>query len=387
MPRSYEYLTEDERRHFVEHGWLRVRNAIKKKYMDDWMQYLWPRLGMSPSDMSTWHPEYVTMPPQHEVRNEELCPDAWNKISELVGGAELIDPLRDRWFSDQFHINFGTPENVGKPFSRDMLRLVHCDNDFFRQFLDSGECVLTVILAFTDSDEQGGATAVFEEGIKKVCETWYRHPEGCEPPFSCRDVDPSPYKGLKETGNVTFLDTQAGDVIITHDFLPHSANINRKPFAKVITNPHVSLTQPLQLYRNDGDYTLVEQVILHHMGRDSIPEYKATRERVSYYPREQFTKRARIQDELERMETWAKLQGRSPESVGSIYQGTEEQIKEHEKRHGYDKPWSANGVTYVAGDKAIKLDSVPWGKQIFSYRDTEVAHLAKPNVEVQALVA
>ena len=91
----------------------------------------------------------------------------------------MIDPLRDRWFSDQFHVNFGSAENVGKPFSRDMLRLVHCDNDFFRhvdradintdpsrQFLDSGECVLTVILVFTDSDPEHGATAVFEEGIK-----------------------------------------------------------------------------------------------------------------------------------------------------------------------------------------------------------------------------
>ena len=80
MTRSYQNLSEDERRHFVEHGWLRVRDAIKKEYMDDWMQYLWPRLGMDEDDPSTWHPEYVTMPPQHEVRNEQLCPKAWNKM-------------------------------------------------------------------------------------------------------------------------------------------------------------------------------------------------------------------------------------------------------------------------------------------------------------------
>ena len=80
MPRTYHYLTEDERRHFVEHGWLRVSDAIKKEYMDDWMQYLWPRLGMDENDPSTWHPEYIAMPPHHEVRNEELCPKAWNKM-------------------------------------------------------------------------------------------------------------------------------------------------------------------------------------------------------------------------------------------------------------------------------------------------------------------
>ena len=80
MPREYQYLTEEERRHFVEHGWIKVSDAIKKEYMDDWMQYLWPRLGMDPNDQSTWHPKYVTMPPQHEVRNEELMPKAWNKM-------------------------------------------------------------------------------------------------------------------------------------------------------------------------------------------------------------------------------------------------------------------------------------------------------------------
>jgi len=155
----------------------------------------------------------------------------------------------------------------------------------------------------------------------------------------------------------------------------------------VITNPHVSLTEPLQLNREDGDYTLVEKVILHHMGRDSIPEYKATRPRMAYYPREQFTKRARIQDELARMEAYAQKKGLPAESVRSIYQGTPEQIAEHEKRHGYDKAWGPNGVTYVAGEKNLKLESVPWGKQIFSYRNTEVAHLATPNVDVTAIEA
>lgn len=39
--------------------------------------------------------------------------------------------------------------------------------ELHRQFLDSGECVLTVILAFTDSEPDSGATIVFEEGLKR----------------------------------------------------------------------------------------------------------------------------------------------------------------------------------------------------------------------------
>ena len=42
----------------------------------------------------------------------------------------------------------------------------HTDNDFYRQFLDSGEIVLTVICLFSDVTAEGGATMCCEEGIK-----------------------------------------------------------------------------------------------------------------------------------------------------------------------------------------------------------------------------
>ena len=86
-----------------------------------------------------------------------------------------------------------------------------------------------------------------------MCDTWYKHPEGAEPPFWDKEI--SPYKGIKETMDPVFLEAKAGDVIITHDFLPHSSQSNRTlGNVKVIANPHVALTQPLQLARDDGDY-------------------------------------------------------------------------------------------------------------------------------------
>jgi len=373
MVRQYSHLTVEERQHFVEHGWLRVPNAIKTEYLDGWMSHLWTRLGMDPNDKSTWNYEYLKMPRHREVRTDEFCPKAWAKICEIVGGEDLIDPVRDRYYGDQFHVNFGKAEYVGQPWSRDMIRTLHHDNDFFRQFLDSGECPLTIICAFTDMDEERGATVVCEEGLKQVCETFYKHPEGIDPPFT----QVKPYEGLEKSGKYTFMTAKAGDVIITHDLLPHAVNRNRKHFARVITNPHVCLTQPLQLAREDGDYTLVEQVILHHMGRDSIPEYKATRPRLSYYPREGFCKRARVGEELERMIEEAKRNNMPPESVGSIYQGTPEEIAEHERRNGYDKDWGPNGVRLIQDEDHKSLEGIAWGKQVFSYKDTAAAHLAK----------
>lgn len=90
--------------------------------------------------------------------------------------------------------------------------------------------------------------------------------------------------------------------------------------------------------------TLCEQVILRALGRDSVPEYKPTRERLTFYPRTAYYKREKVRDELDRMIADAKAKGLGPESVDSIYLRGEEAVREHERRNGYDKAWGPTGV-------------------------------------------
>ena len=78
--RQYKHLTEADRKQFLEQGWIRVPNAMNKEIMDEWLSNMWVRLGMDPNDKTTWKPDYVTMPGHREVRIEELCPDAYNKM-------------------------------------------------------------------------------------------------------------------------------------------------------------------------------------------------------------------------------------------------------------------------------------------------------------------
>lgn len=80
------------------------------------------------------------------------------------------------------------------------------------------------------------------------------------------------------------------------------------------------------------------------MKRESIPEYKPTRERISYYPRTAFFKRERVKIELERMIAAAEARGGPADDVDSVYLRGEEAIKEHERRNGYDKAYGPNGV-------------------------------------------
>lgn len=106
--RQYKHLTPEDQRHFVAHGWLRVPGAIKQKYIDEWMSDLWVRLGYDPNDKSTWKEEYTKLPRHREVPAAEFCPEAWAKMCEIVGGEDAIDPVRERYYGDQFICNFGS---------------------------------------------------------------------------------------------------------------------------------------------------------------------------------------------------------------------------------------------------------------------------------------
>lgn len=239
------------------------------------------------------------------------------------------------------------------------------DASRYRQFLDSSGNALTVICCFTDVPANGGGTSLCEDGIKcrsltytpfrllftdndpALVERFYANPQGLDPPFA------NIYSHCKTASSFAEVVAKAGDVLVTHGMLPHSHSPNHLHYARVITNPHVNLSEPFNLNRPDGDYTLCEQVILRNLGRDSVPEYKPTRERLAFYPRTAFFKREMVKDELQRMVAHAEAQGLPASSVDSVYLKGEEAIREHERRNGYDKAWGPTGVAVTMRDDAV----------------------------------
>jgi hypothetical protein len=282
----YENLVLSEAEHFLEHGWLKVPNAIEPEYITSWMSDLWVRLGFDPEDKSTWTSEYYHMPHHRQVRAELVAPRAWGKIVDICGGEQRIDPERERWIGDNFIINFGTQERAQSDPTDDVpLRDkggLHCDNDWYRMFLDSSSTALTIVYCFTDIPPRGGGTILCEDGIRGgsmgdvrsgrvgpsrpacapllvlrcpltisgVAKHLYDHPEGLDPPFELEDL----CTHVKTCKRFTTVEAKKGDVFILHGLLPHSNNFNYLHYARVITNPHVNLREPYSLDRPDGDY-------------------------------------------------------------------------------------------------------------------------------------
>ncbi|KAJ7189934.1 hypothetical protein B0H12DRAFT_1332311 [Mycena haematopus] len=277
MP-AYNYLTKEQREFFLEHGWLRIPNAIDKTVLDKWMSDFWVRLGWDERDKSTWETDYLKMPKHHEIPPSEFSPDAWKAMCEIVGGEDKIDKEREYLTGDNFIANFGSEYWETHPHTVQDATGWHTDNDYYRQFLDSASNALTIINCFTDG----------------IVEFLYQHPEGIDP----RSRTCIAHGSCRKFATV---EAKAGDVFITHALLPHAPSKNHLHELRVITNPHVNLKEPYNLNRADGDYTLCEQVILRALGRTSVPEFKPTRPREVYFPRTFTFKRARVQEELARL--------------------------------------------------------------------------------------
>ena len=117
-------------------------------------------------------------------------------------------------------------------------------------FLDSSGNALTVIHVFTDIPERGGGTCVAEDGMAGVVKFLYDRPEGLDPPIQAANWA----YVRREFKQFSIVVAKKGDVILLHGLLPYTPSPNFLHYARVISNPHVSLHSPYNLNRPDGNY-------------------------------------------------------------------------------------------------------------------------------------
>jgi hypothetical protein len=193
----------------------------------------------------------------------------------------------------------------------------------------------------------------------------YAHPEGLDPvvdtPMLCNHA--------KDCHDFMATEAKAGDTFILHGFLPHTNSFNYKHYARVITNPHVTLKEPYNLNRGPGDgdsvslidclvhlspyphcnhssasadpsQSLLEQVILRALGRTSVPEYHPTRPRMFWYPRNSAFKLNKVDDELARLKTDRENRGLPESNIDSVYLQGEEAMRDFITHNGYDLPFN-----------------------------------------------
>ncbi|TFK23086.1 hypothetical protein FA15DRAFT_681345 [Coprinopsis marcescibilis] len=299
MAQGYEYLSSEQVSHFLEHGYIVIKEAFTKAKAAQWTANLWVRLGMDPDDKTTWTRERVHMP----VHNRELVETFAPK--DLLGG-DRIDENASTW-GDSFIVNLGTDELENEyVVPRDMDNW-HVDGDFFVHFIDSPEQALLVVPIFSNISSHGGATYISPDGLELIARYLADHPEGvlptglsftpstttCEHPATQDPGYWSHLKEIKRCSKFVELTGEIGDVVLMHPLMLHTASKNYLRVPRVITNPPVGLKEPFNFNREDpNEFSLVERKTLMALGVDKL-DFRTSTERRRIVP-----ERVRIQQRM-----------------------------------------------------------------------------------------
>ncbi|KAF2153689.1 hypothetical protein K461DRAFT_292405 [Myriangium duriaei CBS 260.36] len=292
-------LNEADVEHFLTHGWVKVSGCFSKSQADDLTTSLWVRLGMSPTNKSTWTRERIHMPSQQTFDSSVFAPKAWTAICQLLGGKDRVAEWSRTW-RDSFIVNLGTTAGEGRPLKPHQLYDWHVDGDFFMHYLDSPEQGLLVIPLFADIKPGGGGTFICPPAVKSIAQHLYDHPEGVSPRMLPRGVEAEFGKDgnllqhqrfyinlAKSFPESAFVEVtgSVGDVFLLHPLMLHGASNNALRIPRVITNPPIALKKPFDFDRkNIKDFSIVERKTLRDLGKENLQGWRITHERERLVP-------------------------------------------------------------------------------------------------------
>lgn len=259
------------REEFINNFVVHLKRALPRSLCDDWVQDYFNRTGYDESDMSSIPEEANGFSERtRTIPMQEASPMLWDAVCELLGGEDRIDE-RTRHFNNSFNLNVNN--GADEPWKGPSAASPgwHKDGWFFRHFLDSPEQALLCLVIWRDIHPKSGGTFYAPDSVPFICRELLDHPEGLSHTNNWG-------RWIHECRDFRELTAEAGDVVILHPFMLHAASQNPSGRIRFMNNKVVSLTEPMQFNRPDGDYTPLEQSILKALGVESI-DYRITRER------------------------------------------------------------------------------------------------------------
>jgi hypothetical protein len=288
-----EYLTDDQVEHFLERGYVVVKECFTGDAARDWLRTAWVRFGYDPAAPQTWTEKRIHLSSRSYVDAREFAPNAWLAARDLLGGEERME-LPWQW-SDGFIANLGVGDDRPWEPPSAAVRGWHKDGDFFRHFLDSPEQGLLTLVLWTEMRHQGGGTFVAADSVPVVARFLAEHPEGVLP-------DDFDFTGLiGECREFVEMTGEPGDVVLLHPYILHATSQNVLGVGRIITNPPLALREPMNFNRPDpADFSPVESAVLRGLGVDRL-DFRPAAPREAVVPQRVLAQRARAAAEEQRL--------------------------------------------------------------------------------------
>ncbi|WP_432563541.1 phytanoyl-CoA dioxygenase family protein [Kineococcus sp. SYSU DK003] len=258
-----EPLTEAQVEHFLDKGYVVLENCFDAEQAAPIVDRAWQRLGVDRDDPTTWDRPRVHLPSVEHVDAEQFAPTAFHAACQLLGGRERIE---EPWqWSDGIIANLGV--GADRPFEEPSAQVGgwHKDGDFFRHFLDSPEQGLLTIVLWTDVHSRGGGTFVATDSVGVVARFLADRPEGVLPD------ELQQTRLVEQCRRFEELTGKQGDVVLMHPFVLHATSQNVLRAQRLITNPPITLREPLDFDRADpAQSSPVERAVLRGLGVERL---------------------------------------------------------------------------------------------------------------------
>lgn len=258
-------------REFLENYMVHLKGALPRELCDEWVQDYFDRTGIDETDPGTFPEDSNRFAERTQtIPIPEAAPEAWDVICELLGGDERIDE-RTRLFANNFNLNInrGADEPWRGPCPDSPGW--HKDGWFFRHFLDSPEQALLCLVIWREIGPRSGGTFYAPDSVPLICRDLLAHPEGL--PHTHRWA-----QWIHDCSDFREVTADTGDVIILHPYMLHAPSQNPSGRIRFMNNKVVSLKEPMQFNRPDGQYTPLEASILQALDVASL-DFAITGER------------------------------------------------------------------------------------------------------------
>jgi hypothetical protein len=286
-------LRPEQAEFFLANGYVKIPGCFTRQDAQLWLDEAWIRLGYDPGDPETWVEKRVHMPSLRHVEVKEFAPKAWGAACELVGGEDRI--AQPYLWGDGFIFNLGVgADRPWEPPSAESPGW-HKDGDFFRHFLDSPEQGLLTLVLWSDIKPRGGGTFVAADSVGPVGRMLAEHREGIlSDEFDYPQLLAQCHDFVETTGEL-------GDVVLLHPYILHAVSQNHVGNARIITNPPITLKEPMEFNRADpADFSLVERAVLRGLGVDRL-DYRPTAEREQVVPERVLRQQRMAEEEQARL--------------------------------------------------------------------------------------
>jgi hypothetical protein len=290
MASRYQVLTDEQAEQFLNEGHVVIPDCFSRDQARQWTDRAFVRLGYDRNDPSTWEQGRVHMPRMETWEIKDFAPEAWAAMGDLLGGEDRI--MQPAYWGDSFIVNFH--DRADSPWQPPSSAVGgwHKDGDWFVHFLDSPEQGLLTLVVWSDIGPKGGGTFIATDSVPVVARFLAQHPEGLLPnQFKFQELISQCREFKEVTGKV-------GDVVLLHPYILHASSQNPSGIPRFITNPAVSLKEPMNLNRaNADDYSLLELSVVRGLGVDRL-DFGITGQRERVIP-----ERVRIQQRMLEEET------------------------------------------------------------------------------------